>query len=66
MDARKKEIEHLEGEIRRLDHQITAECVEIAILQLEAEVFDRISAFRTAFRQPLQSLSNLVGSFRCH
>jgi len=29
MDARKKEIEHLDGEIRRLEHQITAECVEI-------------------------------------
>jgi hypothetical protein len=29
MDARKKEIEHLDGEVRRLEHQITAECVEI-------------------------------------
>jgi hypothetical protein len=29
MDTRRKEIEHLDGEIRRLEHQITAECVEI-------------------------------------
>jgi len=29
MDARRKEIEHLDGEVRRLEHQITAECVEI-------------------------------------
>jgi hypothetical protein len=29
MDARRKEIDHLEGETRRLEHQITAECVEI-------------------------------------
>src|SRR5438552_10471651 len=29
MDARRKEIEHLDGETRRLEHQITAECVEI-------------------------------------
>jgi hypothetical protein len=29
MDARKKEIEHLDGEVRRLEHQITAECVDI-------------------------------------
>ena len=29
MDPRKKEIDHLEGEVRRLEAQITAECVEI-------------------------------------
>jgi hypothetical protein len=29
MDARKKEIEHLDADFRRLEHQITAECVEI-------------------------------------
>lgn len=29
MDARKKEIEHLDAEISRLEHQITAECIEI-------------------------------------
>lgn len=29
MDARRKEIEHLDTEFRRLEHQITAECVEI-------------------------------------
>ncbi len=29
MDARRKEIEHLDGEIGRLEHQITAECIEI-------------------------------------
>jgi hypothetical protein len=29
MDARRKEIEHLEGEIKRLEAQITQECVEI-------------------------------------
>lgn len=29
MDARKKEIEHLDSEISRLEQQITAECVEI-------------------------------------
>ncbi len=29
MDARKREIDHLEGEVRRLEHQITLECVEI-------------------------------------
>jgi hypothetical protein len=28
MDARRREVEHLESEIRRLEHQITAECVE--------------------------------------
>lgn len=29
MDARRKEIEHLESEIRRLEQQITQECIEI-------------------------------------
>ena len=29
MDARRKEIEHLDADFRRLEHQITAECVEI-------------------------------------
>src|SRR5205823_12616884 len=29
MDARRKEIEHLDADYRRLEHQITAECVEI-------------------------------------
>lgn len=29
MDARKKEIEHHEADLRRLEHQITADCVEI-------------------------------------
>ncbi len=29
LDARKKEIEHLDADLRRLEHQITAECVEI-------------------------------------
>lgn len=29
MDARRKEIEHLDTDFRRLEHQITAECVEI-------------------------------------
>ncbi len=29
MDARKKEIEHLEADLRRLEHQITADCVDI-------------------------------------
>src|SRR5262245_31108498 len=29
MDARRKEIEHLETEVRRLEQQITLECVEI-------------------------------------
>lgn len=29
MDPRKKEIDHLEGEVRRLEAQITAECVDI-------------------------------------
>src|SRR5205085_8816767 len=29
MDARKKEIERLDAELRRLEHQITAECVDI-------------------------------------
>jgi hypothetical protein len=29
MDARKKEIEQLDADFRRLEHQITAECVEI-------------------------------------
>jgi hypothetical protein len=29
MDARKKEIEHLDADLRRLEHQITSECVEI-------------------------------------
>src|SRR5258706_16300015 len=29
MDARKKEIDHLDADYRRLEHQIAAECVEI-------------------------------------
>jgi hypothetical protein len=29
MDGRKKEIERLDGELRRLEHQVTADCVEI-------------------------------------
>jgi DNA repair exonuclease SbcCD ATPase subunit len=29
MDPRKKEIEHLEADLRRLDHQITADCVDL-------------------------------------
>ena len=29
MDARRKEIDHLDADFRRLEHQITAECVEI-------------------------------------
>jgi len=29
MDPRKKEIEHLETDLRRLDHQITADCVDL-------------------------------------
>ena len=29
MDPRKKEIERLDAELRRLEHQITADCVDI-------------------------------------
>src|SRR6516164_4225104 len=29
MDGRKKEIERLDAELRRLEHQITADCVDI-------------------------------------
>jgi hypothetical protein len=29
MEPRKKEIEHLEADLRRLDHQITADCVDL-------------------------------------
>ena len=56
MDARKKEIEHLDGEVRRLEHQITAECVEIG---RRIAVFDPSGVRNAELRKYLNSAETL-------
>ena len=57
MDARKKEIEHLDSEIRRLEQQITQECVEMGRRVAAADV-------RNVRHEELLKYLNSVGTLR--
>jgi len=64
MDPRKKEIDHLEGEVRRLEAQITAECVDIG---RRLAAVDRAPIRHEELRKYLASIDTLrrsVEAFR--
>ncbi len=64
MDARKKEIEHLEADLRRLEHQITADCVDIG-RRAAAAAPDAVNTEELAkYLNSAVTLQNSINGFR--